>query len=281
LSSSGGRLLAVSDLHVGYPDNREVVDSLRPESAEDWLLLAGDVAELSTDIRWALTVLSQRFAKVVWAPGNHELWTHPQDPLRLRGQARYDYLVEMCREIGVLTPEDPYPVWNGAGGPVRIAALFVLYDYTFLMPGKTQEQALAHAHETGVVCSDEYLLHPDPFPSRAAWCRARVELTEQRLAECDPDIPLVLMNHFPLVRQPTEVLTFPQFAQWCGTELSAKWHLSFRTAAVVYGHLHIPRTTYYGDVRFMEVSLGYPKEWKRRGQPKPLLRPVLIDTAAA
>ena len=36
-------------------------------------------------------------------------------------------------------------------------------------------------------------------------------------------------------------------------------------AVVVYGHLHIPRTTWHDGVRFEEVSCGYPREWQRRG----------------
>jgi hypothetical protein len=40
-----------------------------------------------------LTTLSERFATVIWTPGNHELWTHPNDPVQPRGLARYDYLV--------------------------------------------------------------------------------------------------------------------------------------------------------------------------------------------
>jgi hypothetical protein len=43
----------------------------------------------------------------------------------------------------------------------------------------------------------------------------------------------------------------------------------------VYGHLHIPRTTYYDGVRFEEVSIGYPREWQRRGLPDRLLRQIL------
>src|SRR6185437_14488760 len=113
----------------------------------------------------------ERFATVVWTPGNHELWTPKDDPVQLRGDARYRRLVEMCRSIGVLTPEDPYAVWTGAGGPVTIVPLFVLYDYTFRPPDTTKEQALTWARESGVVCTDEFLLHPDPYPSRDAWCR--------------------------------------------------------------------------------------------------------------
>ncbi|MEV4288171.1 metallophosphoesterase [Nonomuraea bangladeshensis] len=272
-----GRLLAVSDLHVSYAENRAIVQELKPSAPGDWLLVAGDVAENLEDIRWALRLLAGRFERVVWTPGNHELWTPRGDPPELRGVARYEHLVAMCRELGVLTPEDPYPLWEGPGGPVRIVPLFLLYDYTFLPPGiDSKEEALEYAHGTGVVCTDEFLLHPDPYPSREAWCRARVAATERRLAAADDGVPLVFVNHYPLVREPTDVLWYPEFAQWCGTTATRDWHRRFPTAAMIYGHLHIPRVNWYDGVRFEEVSLGYPREWRRR-PPRDLLREVLVE----
>jgi 3',5'-cyclic AMP phosphodiesterase CpdA len=271
------RLLALSDLHVAYPENRKIIDELRPDSDQDWLLLSGDVGELFADIESALRTLSGRFATVVWAPGNHELWTHPADPVSLRGEERYQALVSLCRGLGVITPEDPYPVWEGPQGAVTIAPLFLLYDYTFLPDGAlTKEQGLARAYETGIVCTDESLLHPDPYPSREAWCQARVEVTERRLAGRDPDLPVVFVNHFPLIREPTRALRYQQFAQWCGTTRTHDWHVRYNAAAVVYGHLHIPRATWHEGVRFEEVSIGYPREWQRRaaahpGRPRQIL----------
>jgi 3',5'-cyclic AMP phosphodiesterase CpdA len=120
------RLLAVSDLHVGYELNRPMVDALHPETSSDWLIVAGDVGEFVADIEWALALLSERYAKVIWVPGNHELWTHRKDTISLRGTERYAHLVELCRALGVLTPEDPYPVWEGDGGPAVVAPLFLL-----------------------------------------------------------------------------------------------------------------------------------------------------------
>jgi 3',5'-cyclic AMP phosphodiesterase CpdA len=270
------RLLAISDLHVGYQENQAILEDIRPTSPGDWLLVAGDVCELMSDFERAMRLLSERFAKVVWAPGNHELWTHPSDPVLLRGEERYRHLVEVCRSLGVVTPEDPYPVWEGPGGPVVVAPLFVLYDYTFRTPGVTStEAALALAHETGVVCSDEMFLHPDPYPSREAWCAARLKETERRLEERPGGLPTVLVNHYPLVREPTRILWYPEFAIWCGSESTADWHLRFQAAAVVYGHLHIPRTTWYDGVRFEEVSLGYPREWKPRATTPGQLRQIL------
>ncbi|KUJ69090.1 metallophosphoesterase [Streptomyces albus subsp. albus] len=272
-----GELLAISDLHVAYEENRAIVERLRPGSDEDWVIVAGDVGEVFSDIEWALGLLSERFAKVIWVPGNHELWSHPKDPVKERGVARYELLVEMCRAKGIVTPEDPYPVWQGQGGPLTVAPLFLLYDYTFRLDGiHSKEAALAHAHEVGVVCTDEHFLHPDPYPTRDAWCRARIEETERRLAACDPELRTVLINHWPLTRLPTRVLRYPDFALWCGSELTADWHVRFRAETVVYGHLHIPRVTVEEGVRFQEVSVGYPREWKRHGRlPADPLRRIL------
>ncbi|MCS0636883.1 metallophosphoesterase [Streptomyces sp. LP05-1] len=276
MAGTPGALRAISDLHIGYAENRAVVERLRPESPDDWLIVAGDVGELMADIEWALTVLRDRFAQVIWVPGNHELWTVKQETSPHRGVRRYEELVALCRRLGVLTPEDPYPVWDGEGGPVRIAPLFLLYDYSFLAPGtSTVEESLEKAYAAGVVCTDEYFLHPDPYPSRQEWCAARVEETERRLAAVAGELPLVLVNHWPLVREPTRVMTYQEFAQWCGTTRTADWHTRFGVRAVVYGHLHIPRSTVYDGVPFEEVSLGYPREWRRFGLRDDLARRIL------
>ncbi len=252
------------------------MEGLQAHSRGDWLIVCGDVSEISTDVEWALGLLRERFATVVWVPGNHDLWSTPEDPLRLRGEARYRHLVDVCRRLDVLTPEDPYPVWEGRGGPVTVAPLFVLYDYSFgANVAPTKQQALARAYAVGVVCSDELVLHPDPHPSREAWCAARVRESERRLALRDLALPTVLVNHFPLLRAPTAILRHPEFAQWCGTERTADWHVRYGARAVVYGHLHIPRVTFHDGVRFAEVSLGYPREWHRRGGARAVLHRVL------
>jgi len=279
------RLLAVSDLHVRYPENRAIVEDLCPTSAGDWLIVAGDVAERVDDVVGTLALLRERFATVVWVPGNHELWTRPKEGVLLRGEERYHHLVQACRDHGVLTPEDPYPVWDGDGGPAVVAPLFVLYDYSFLPDGAaTAAEGLEVAYNAGVVCTDEHLLAPDPYPDRAAWCRARVAYSRDRLDACDPALPTVLVNHWPLTRLPTRVLRYPEFALWCGTEQTADWHVRYRAVAVVYGHLHIPRTIVEDGVPFIEASLGYPREWKprpERGYPsvEELLPRVVLPTA--
>lgn len=279
-----GRLLAISDLHIGYPDNRAYVDSLRPRDHDDWLIVAGDVAEAFADVGFVLATLANRFAKVIWAPGNHELWTMPSDPVQVRGAPRYQALVKVCRRFGVLTPEDDFPVWPGPAGPVTVAPLFTLYDYSF-PPGALAEGGTADAgrraaavtasRKVGFVPVDEGRLHTDPYSSVAEWCRARVAVSERRLAAMTG--PTVLVSHWPLVPGPLAALRRQEFAPWCGTTLTADWHRQHQVLAAVYGHLHIPRTTYHDGVRFEEVSMGYPRDWQSRGGSPPPPRVVLGD----
>ncbi len=166
----------MSDLHTGHLGNKPVTESLHPSSPDDWLIVAGDVAERTDEIRWALDLLRRRFAKVIWVPGNHELWTTNRDPVQVFGKARYEYLVNMCDEMGVITPEHPFPVWTERGGPATIVPMFLLYDYSFLPEGATSKaEGLAIARERNVVATDEFLLSPEPYPTREAWCRERAE----------------------------------------------------------------------------------------------------------
>ena len=252
------RLHAISDLHVGSRATRSAVASI-PSHPGDWLILAGDIGETVPHLEWTLRTLRPRFRQLVWVPGNHDLWTLPSDPNQVRGESRYLQLVELCQALDVITPEDPFPVWPGPDGePVVLAPLFLLYDYTFRPPGSTKSQAMDAAVSAGVVCTDELLLHPDPYPSREAWCWTRVERTAARLAAIPERYSTVLISHFPLRQDLVFLPRIPQFSLWCGTKLTEDWHRRFRALAVVYGHLHIPRTSWRHEVRFEEVSLGQP-----------------------
>jgi hypothetical protein len=268
------KLWAISDLHVGHQANRRALLELDPH-AEDWLALVGDVGETAAHMTAALDAVVPRFARVLWTPGNHELWSfRGEGPA---GEAKYRQLVDVCRERGVLTPEDPYPVWpeSGPGAPIVVAPLFVLYDYTFVPDEIDPAGAVAWAAESGIVCADEAYLDPTPYPSRAAWCEARCAFTEERLAALPFGTRTVLLNHFPLRREHAVLPRVPRFTPWCGTRRTADWHTRFRAVAVVSGHLHIRSTRHLDGVRFEEVSLGYPSQWNATRGVGSYLRQIL------
>jgi len=270
-------LWAISDLHLGHAANRKALNSIgrRPK---DWLILAGDIGDAEEQLADAFAFLQRRFARLIWTPGNHELWTTnntPGSPQAARGEARYHALVALARSFGVVTPEDPYPIWPASKRPIVIAPLFTLFDYSFRPDELARADVVEWAAAEGIASADEMLLHSAPYPDKAAWCAARVAATQARLAALPPDYATVLVNHYPLEQAHATLPRVPRFAPWCGTRLTHNWHRRFRAVAVVYGHLHIRRSFEHERVRFHEVSFGYPGQWDESKTLDSYLRVIL------
>jgi len=278
------RLLAISDLHLSQKGNREALEAFGADPAvqcdDDWLIVAGDTGERVEHLQFALTILTRRFARVIWTPGNHDLWCPAGATDRTRGQARYDELVATCRAFGALTPEDPYERWPGLSNvegpgpsevegpgddqaPIYIAPLFLLFDYSFRPADVPRDAAVAWAKASGVLASDEALLDPAPWPSREAWCHARCDLTERRLAAIPTAARTILINHWPLRYDLARPPRIPRFSIWSGTTRTEDWGRRFRARTVISGHLHLRTTLARHGVRYEEVSLGYPRDWRR------------------
>ena len=85
-------IFAISDLHVGFKDNQRALAALRPRP-DAALILAGDIGETAEQLASTLDLLRPRFRKLVWCPGNHELWQIGENALR--GEAKYRQLVEL------------------------------------------------------------------------------------------------------------------------------------------------------------------------------------------
>lgn len=264
-------LWAVSDLHAAVAANRERLADIVPEDPSDWLIVAGDVAERTELVLRVLADLKARFARVIWVPGNHELFSRSAD--RYTGRDKYTELVDGCRAIGVDTPDDPYPVFDG----ITICPLFTLYDYSFRGPGMTVEQAIQTAHERKLVMTDEFAIAP--FVDVRAWCWDRLAYSIKRLSRITG--PTILVNHWPLVQEPTDEMMFPEIALWCGTRHTRSWARRYQAKAVIYGHLHMPGTREIDGISHHEVSLGYPREWQDRVRepqwPLPIHRMEVSD----
>lgn len=268
------KLYAISDLHIDTKINRLALEAL-PEFPEDWLIIGGDVCNSEKYFRYALTILNQRFKQLLWVPGNHDLWSETDGEQEIKGEAKYLHLISICREHGVLTPEDPYAIWLEGGVEYVLAPLFILYDYTYRPHGLTKEEAIQLASKENSVCADEYYLNPTPYSSREEWCHVRVRYTEQRLSTIPQEAQLILINHFPLRQQLIRLKRIPRFSMWCGTRLTEDWHTRFPVFTVVSGHLHMRATDYIDGVRFEEVALGYPKHWQHERGIQGYLRQIL------
>lgn len=293
-TATAGRLFAISDLHLSRKENREALEHFGADTArrfdDDWLIVAGDVGERVEHLQFALGILTRRFARVFFTPGNHDLWCPTGATDRTRGQARYDEIVATCREFGALTPEDPYARWpldsargghalsavEGSTDPTTyIVPMFLLFDYSFRPADVSREDAVGWARASGVGASDESLLHPDPWPSRDAWCHARCDATEARLAALPAGSRTILINHWPLRYDLARPPRIPRFSIWSGTTRTEQWGERFRARAVISGHVHLRTTLVRHGVRYEEVSLGYPRDWRRERGLAYYLREIL------
>lgn len=303
-----GKLYAISDLHISYKFNHEAIHLLKPHP-NDTLILAGDIGEKLEHLHTTFALTTKLFKQVFWVPGNHELYTLPNsaevahqdnalspmspvgakvpDPNNSRGEDKYQECVKVANEYGVLTPEDEYVTWHSDDTPNAMKALicpmFLLYDYSFRPDDVSREDALDWAMEHNIRATDEFLLHPDPYPTRDAWCDKLITRTEQRLQKAlskkDADTKVVLINHWPMREDLISIPSIPRFSLWCGSKRTEDWHVKYHADVVVTGHLHVRRTDWRGNTRFEEVSLGYPKQWedaRERGKGvEEMLREIL------
>jgi Icc-related predicted phosphoesterase len=260
------KLYAISDLHVHYEANRKALKSIK-NYRDDWLILGGDMGEKGEHHEFVFDIVCNKFDKVFWVPGNHDLWTiKDNNGKTVSGIEKYQYLLSICRRYSIITPEDNYVEWPGDGHPCVIIPLFNLYDYSFSPDDVTKDNAIKWAMKSGIVCNDEYYLKTSPYESILEWCDERISYSEKRLEDVHlkmPDHGFILINHFPLRYEHVQLFWIPRFSIWCGTKKTENWHRRFPVHVVVYGHIHYRATHNLDKVRFEEVSLGYPKQWTK------------------
>ena len=87
------------------------------------------------------------------------------------------------------------------------------------------------------------------------------------------------MNHWPLRHDLAKPPCIPRFSIWCGTTLTEDWGRRFRARVVVSGHLHFRTTMWRHGVRYEEVSLGYPRDWRHERGIDWYLRDILPGTS--
>ncbi|GAB4275623.1 MAG: metallophosphoesterase [Candidatus Promineifilaceae bacterium] len=268
-------LFAIGDLHINHQANLDALRVLPPHK-EDWLLIAGDIGDTFAQIKVGLTLLAERFEKLFFTPGNHDLWTTPNDPEQSRGVARYWQIIDLCHSLGIVTPEDPPVQWPSSNPPLWIMPTFTLYDYSFRPDNVPLATAVSWAESSGVVCTDEILLPPNPYPTRQSWCAARCQQTEEKLAAIQTG-KIILLNHYPLHQELAVLPRIPRFSLWCGTKRTAHWTKNYPIHTAVYGHLHIRSSQQINGIRHEEVSLGYPQNWQQAKGIRPYLRPILTN----
>jgi predicted phosphodiesterase len=237
------RVFAVSDLHADYAENMNWVSRLsRADYRDDVLLLAGDVSDLPGRLEDVFQQLTDRFAVVMFVPGNHELWV-----LRCRTRTsleKFDRIQSIARAHGVQT--SPY---------MREGVLFVpllgWYDYSFGMPGEQLREGWMDFH----AC-----VWPEGFDEASL---TRYFLGLNCIPRTNPQDVVISISHF-LPRLDVIPRYVPASRNYLhpvlGTRLLEEQIRSLRSAVHVYGHSHVNQTVRIDGTVYVNNALGYPSE---------------------
>ena len=120
------RIFALSDIHIDYQENRDwLFDLSSMDFKEDILILAGDVTDSLKLLRQCFLKLSAIFRKVLYIPGNHDLWIVRER--FLSSFEKYDRICDIAGDCDILMT--PYHLRT-----LSIVPLLGWYDFSFGSP---------------------------------------------------------------------------------------------------------------------------------------------------
>jgi calcineurin-like phosphoesterase family protein len=230
------RLFATSDLHTDYKENFRWLQELSDtEYRDDTLIVAGDVSDRLEIIRETLLLLRGKFRKLLFTPGNHELWVRGAD---INSVEKLRLILDLCDELDIATK--PLRLEN-----IWIVPLFSWYDGVF----EPEMKAWA----------DFYF---------CKWPKDTAPLSDYFLRLNDPhlkpyDAPVITFSHF-LPR--AELLPPKEYLRisWLGNvSVCAALDRQIRqlnSTVHVCGHTHTAFDRVIDDVRYVQNAVRYPKE---------------------
>jgi predicted phosphodiesterase len=240
------RVFAISDLHIDYAANREWLQQLSlDEYRDDVLILAGDVSDSLAALAECFAALTRRFAKVMFVPGNHELWVRRERGLA--SLAKFEAVRKTAQDYGI----DMQP-WSH--GSTIIVPLLGWYDFSFGTPDEELRSIWMDFH----AC-----VWPEDW-NEAAIARHFTDhnvLPDTRLI--GPATTVITFSHF-LPRIDVMPASIPErfrnIYPVLGTTLIEHQLRSVGSSLHVYGHSHVNRAVVIDGVNYVNNALGYPGE---------------------
>lgn len=238
------RVLAVSDLHVDYePNARWVANVSAADHQEDVLILAGDVSDSLPRLHACLSTLATRFRRVLFVPGNHELWVVRENRGK-NSMEKFDDVCTVVRESGASM--EPFR----ADG-LSIVPLLGWYDHSFGQP--TDELK-------GIWMDYRACSWPPGFAEREV-TEHFTSLNEQWSVPADDTV--ITFSHFlpridvmPPYIPPKGRILYPVL----GTSRLDDQLRALGSTLHVYGHSHVQRRAEIDGVTYINHAFGYPSE---------------------
>lgn len=238
------RVFAVSDIHIDYPANAKwVADLSAVDYQDDVLILAGDLTDTLQLLEWGLSTLAKRFKKVLFVPGNHELWVIRDDREKSSLQ-KFDDVCKVAEASGASMK--PYQSQG-----VSIHPLLAWYDYSFGAPSEELKSKWmdyrACRWPAGYTESD--------VAAYFAACNDRQgRVTGDTVITYSHFLPRIdlMPDYIPSVHR----FLYPVLG--C-TQLEGQLR-RLAPSIHVYGHSHVNRQVTIDGVSYINNAFGYPSE---------------------
>lgn len=288
----------MSDVHIDYSANFDNIVALdSQEYVHDTLILAGDVTDKLPLLERCLSVLKERFANVVFVPGNHEMWVrsgdHPDD---YDSVCKLADIAALCDRLGVII--EPLKVVGNSGGGAGNHGTASGNNAVWVVPLLSWYHGQGHPDtlygekpgcedHTADMWSDFFLSR---WPDSVAADIAGYFLNQNApLLEQDFDAPIITASHF-LPRQDLMKPTkgpftynkafdpYPEFnfSGVAGSAVIEKQLRALGSSVHIYGHQHRNKIREYDGVTYVSHCMGYPKERKIGLIASACCKPLLI-----
>ncbi|BBO59622.1 metallophosphoesterase [Mycoavidus sp. B2-EB] len=238
------RVFALSDLHIDYELNQQWTAQLSTyDYRDDVLILAGDVSDSLLQLEWCLKSLVSRFKKILYVPGNHDLWVI-RDKSERHSLDKFNQICTLVRDCGA-------SMQAFHEGSLSIIPLLGWYDYSFGQPDT----------ELFSIWADFYACRwPAHFSARDITTHF-VQLNEPILSHVRQTV--ISFSHFlpridlmpayiPLDKRKLYPVLGAYALETQIRQLASKIH--------VYGHSHINQNITIDGISYINNAFGYPQE---------------------
>ncbi len=238
------RVFALSDIHIDYDVNAKWIANLSiAEYQEDVLILAGDVTDTLRLLEWCLSTLVKRFNKVLFVPGNHELWVL-RDDREKNSLQKFDDVCAVVESSGASM--QPF---RRRG--VSIIPLLAWYDYSF---GEPSEELRSTWMDYRACRWPSGFTEKDVAAHFAAFNDKHVSQVGDKVITYSHFLPRIdLMPRF--IPSAGRVL-YPVLGS---TQLERQLR-RLNSDTHVYGHSHVNRHVTIDGVTYINNAFGYPSE---------------------
>lgn len=260
------RILSISDLHVDYKQNLLWVANLSDQDyQQDYLICAGDISHKLKLFSITIELLSKKFKKVLFVPGNHDLWIRDKDAAD--SLEKFYIIQDICNSFNISQTQLEIQVNSNS---ILIHPMFSWYTKpeegpdSLFMPKKMEDPTLSMWVDNkeikwpdfeGFTYAAEYFLNLNNHTS----CKSKYDI-------------IITFSHFlprsDLIYDLKKIIglidPYPEFnfTRVAGSSIIEKQLRYIESNIHIYGHQHRNRFRYIDNILYVSHILGNPRERK-------------------